>query len=181
LPIRRRLPTGVEAAPDVRLGRDVRFAVAPGARIVLGSGCRIGDGSRFEVAAGEVRVGANARLGERCVVSARERIDIGAGVRAGDEVLLTDTTRSTADVERPVRLQGVVTAPVAIGEGATLGARSCVLPGVIVGARAVLEAGSVAERDVPARALVVGVPARGSGTTAGPARRAPRGSRRGCS
>jgi acetyltransferase-like isoleucine patch superfamily enzyme len=144
----------------VRLGRAVRFTVAPGARVVLGPGCRIGDRSRFEVASGEVHVGADARLGERCVVTARERIDIGAHVRVGDDVLLTDTTRSIADVERPLRSQELVSAPVAVGEGATLGARSCVLPGVRVGAYAVLEAGSVAEDDVPPGAQVVGVPAR---------------------
>jgi len=178
LPSRRRLPSGVEAAAGVRLGRAVRFAVAPGARVVLGPGCRIGDGSRFEVASGEVHVGADARLGERCVVTARERIDIGAHVRAGDDVLLTDTTRSIDDVEQPLRLQGLVTAPVAVGEGATLGARSCVLPGVRVGARAVLEAGSVAEADVPARAQVVGVPARAPRPAAAQRRRGPRGSDR---
>jgi len=157
---RTRLPAGVEREPGVQLGRAVRFTVAPGARVVLERGCRIGDGSRFEVAAGEVRVGAGVRLGERCVVSACERIEIGAGVHAGDDVLLTDTTRAIADVERPLRLQGLLSAPVVIGEGAKLGARSCVLPGVTVGARAVLEAGSVAENDVPARVIAAGVPAR---------------------
>lgn len=171
----RRLPPGVEAAAGVRLGRAVRFAVSPGARVVLGPGCRIGDRSRFEVASGEVHVGAGARLGERCVVTARERIDIGAGVRAGDDVLLTDTTRSIADVERPLRMQDLVTAPVSVGEGATLGARSCVLPGVSVGAGAVLETGSVAEDDVPAQAQVVGVPARPARSAATRRRRGPRG------
>jgi acetyltransferase-like isoleucine patch superfamily enzyme len=177
LPFRRRLPAGVQAAPGVQLGRGVRFAVAPGARVVLGPGCRIGDGSRFEVAAGEVRIGAGASLGERCVVTARVRIDIGAGVRAGDDVLLTDSSRSVDDVERPVRLQGLVTAPVAIGDGATLGARACVLPGVTVGARAVLEAGSVAERDVPAGAEAVGVPARPPRPAAPPRAAKPRSRR----
>lgn len=179
LPIRRRLPAGVDAAPDVQLGRGVRFEVAAGGRVVLGPGCRIGEGSRIEVAAGEVRVGAGAHLGERCVVTARERIDIGAGVTAGDDVLLTDSKRAIDDVERPLRQQGLVTAPVLIGPGATLGARSCVLPGVTVGARAVLEAGSVAERDVPAQGLAAGVPARAPGAAAPGGRRSRRPGRRG--
>lgn len=158
--IPRRRPAGVEAAPDARVGRRVRFRVAPGARVVLGPGCRIGAGSRFEVAAGEVRVGAGARLGERCVVAARERIEIGPGVRTGDEALITDTSRAFADVEMPVRLQALVSAPVRIGAGATLGARAAVLPGVSIGAGAVVEAGSVAEFDVPAQGEAIGVPAR---------------------
>jgi acetyltransferase-like isoleucine patch superfamily enzyme len=51
-------------------------------------------------------------------------------------------------------------APVTLKRGCYLGAGCIVLPGVTVGERAVVGAGAVVTRDVPARALVAGVPAR---------------------
>lgn len=158
---RRRLPPGVEMHPEAHVARDVRFDVAPGARLTLERGCRIGGGTRFDVASGEVTVGADALLGRRCVVRARDRITIGSGVRMGDFVMLTDAVPpdDDVDVERPMRVATERSAPVEIGEGAILGARACVQGGVSVGPGAVLEAGSVAVREVPPGATHVGVPA----------------------
>jgi 2,3,4,5-tetrahydropyridine-2-carboxylate N-succinyltransferase/tetrahydrodipicolinate N-acetyltransferase len=50
--------------------------------------------------------------------------------------------------------------PVAVGEGAFIGAHATLLAGVKVGARAFVAAGSVVTTDVPERSLVAGVPAR---------------------
>ncbi len=156
----RRLPAGVTAHPDARIARDVRFDLGPGARVVLERGCRVDEGTRFDVASGEVLVGEDAALGRRCVVLARERITIGAGVRTGDFVMLTDVLApADDDVEQPLRLARRATAPVEIGAGAVLGARACVEAGVAVEPGAVLEAGSVAAADVPAGAVHAGVPA----------------------
>jgi hypothetical protein len=53
-----------------------------------------------------------------------------------------------------------VEAPVRIGDGSWLGARAMVLPGVTIGKRVVVAAGSVVTRDVPDDVLVAGNPAR---------------------
>jgi acetyltransferase-like isoleucine patch superfamily enzyme len=144
-----------------RLGRRVRFDLAAGALVTLGDGCRVGDGCRFQVGAGAaVSVGAEARLGERCVIAARERVEVGAGARLGDEVVLIDFDHDVRDVERPVREQGLVTAPVAIGERAVVGAAAGVLRGVTVGAGARIGERAVVTHDVPAGAWAEGVPAR---------------------
>jgi acetyltransferase-like isoleucine patch superfamily enzyme len=149
------------AAGRPRLGRRVRFDLAPGALVALGDGCRVGDGCRFHVGTGAaVSVGPNARLGERCVVAARERVEIGAGAQLGDEVVLVDFDHDVRDVERPVRQQGLVTAPVVIGEQAVIGAAAGVLRGVTVGARARVGVRAVVTHDVPAGARAEGVPAR---------------------
>jgi acetyltransferase-like isoleucine patch superfamily enzyme len=143
------------------VGRRVRFDLAPGALVVLGDGCRVGDGCRFHVGAGAaVSVGADARLGERCVIAAHERVEIGAGARLGDEVVLIDFDHDVRDVERPVREQGVLSAPVLIGERAVIGAAAGVLRGVTVGARARVGVRAVVTRDVPRDAHAEGVPAR---------------------
>jgi maltose O-acetyltransferase len=50
--------------------------------------------------------------------------------------------------------------PVTIGDGAWIGARATILPGVTIGGGAVVAAGSVVTRDLPANVLAGGVPAR---------------------
>jgi acetyltransferase-like isoleucine patch superfamily enzyme len=144
-----------------RLGRRVRFDLAPGAVVALGDGCRIGNRSRFHVGAGAaVAIGADARLGERCVVAAHERVEVRAGARLGDEVVLIDFDHDVGDVERPVREQRLLTAPVVIGESAVIGAGGGVLRGVTVGAGAHVGVRAVVTHDVPPGARAEGTPAR---------------------
>jgi acetyltransferase-like isoleucine patch superfamily enzyme len=156
---RRARRRGVRVDGPATLGRGLRFDVAPGALVVLGPGVVLGDGCRFHVAAGEVRIGAGTVLGERCVVTARARVAIGAGCLLADEVVLADADRRFEDVERPVREQGLAVAPVIVGDGVRIGPGAALLRGVTVGARAVVGAHAVVTRDVPAGATVDGVPA----------------------
>lgn len=145
---------------DVRLGRDVaigrgaRLDAAPGARIVVADGARIGARSRVEARAGEIVIGAGARLGEACVLVALGRIEVGAGAHLGEGAVLLDAAPEASDAERPVREQGVRTAPVRVGDRAVLGPGACVLAGVSVGEGARVIAHAVVEHDVAAGAVV---------------------------
>jgi acetyltransferase-like isoleucine patch superfamily enzyme len=144
-----------------RLGRGVRLDLAPGALVSLGDGCRVGDRCRLHLGAGAVVVvGPGARLGERCVIAAHERVEIGAGARLEDEVVLIDFDHDVGDVERPVREQPLVTAPVLIGARAVVGAAAGVLRGVTVGEGARVGVRAVVTRDVPPGARAEGTPAR---------------------
>jgi acetyltransferase-like isoleucine patch superfamily enzyme len=144
-----------------RLGRRVRLDLAPGALLTLGNGARVGDGCRFHLGAGAtVSVGEHAQLGERCVIAAHERVEIGPRARLEDEVVLIDFDHDVRDVERPVREQGLVTAPVTIGERAVIRASAGVLRGVTIGERARVGVRAVVTHDVPAGARAEGVPAR---------------------
>jgi acetyltransferase-like isoleucine patch superfamily enzyme len=144
-----------------RLGRGVRFDLAPGALLSLGADCRIGDGCRFHLGAGAaVAIGAGARLGERCVVAAHERVEIGPGARLEDEVVLIDFDHDVGDVERPVREQPLLTAPVVIGARAVVGTAAGVLRGVTVGEGARVGVRAVVTHDVPPGGRAEGTPAR---------------------
>jgi acetyltransferase-like isoleucine patch superfamily enzyme len=149
----------LRAEGRVRIGRGVRFHVAPGAIVTLEACCEIGAGTRFHVH-GNARIGAGAHLGERCVIAAHESVEVGAGATLDDEVVLIDFDHGITDVERPIRVQELVTAPVVIGERAILSAGSTVLRGVVVGPGARVQPRGVVTRDVPAGATVGGVPAR---------------------
>jgi acetyltransferase-like isoleucine patch superfamily enzyme len=134
----------IEGDGALVIGRRVRFDVAPGGRVVLGAGVALGDGCRLHVgAAGSVTIGTGTALGERCVLTAHERITIGARCLLADEVVVVDGNPSFDDIERPVREQGVVTAPVAIGDDVRIGPSAAVLPGVTVGAGATIGARAV--------------------------------------
>jgi acetyltransferase-like isoleucine patch superfamily enzyme len=144
-----------------RLGRGVRFDLAPGALMSLGADCRIGDSCRFHLGAGAaVAIGAGARLGERCVVAAHERVEIGPSARLEDEVVLIDFDHDVGDVERPVREQPLLTAPVVIGARAVVGTAAGVLRGVTVGEGARVGVRAVVTHDVPPGARAEGTPAR---------------------
>jgi acetyltransferase-like isoleucine patch superfamily enzyme len=143
----------------VRIGRGVRFHLGAGAVVTLEDGARIGAGTRFHVH-GQARIGAGATLGERCVIAAHERVEVGSGARLDDEVVLIDFDHGIAEVERPVRLQSLVTAPIVIGDDAVLAAGATVLRGVVVGRGAHARPRSVVTRDVAPGATVGGVPAR---------------------
>ena len=102
-------------------------------------------------------------IGERGIVNVgcrfdlNDRIEIADGAALGHDVTILTSSHVVGTPER--RASTTFTAPVSIGPGAWIGARSLIMPGVTVGAGAVVAAGSVVTRDVPANTLVAGVPA----------------------
>jgi len=103
-------------------------------------------------------------MGERTYVSGPLHVDLGApvrignGVRLGHHVVLLTFDH---DIGPPdYRCGRLVAAPISIGDGAWIGSRVTVLPGVSIGNGAVVAAGAVVTRDVPPNTLVAGIPAR---------------------
>jgi UDP-2-acetamido-3-amino-2,3-dideoxy-glucuronate N-acetyltransferase len=134
---------------------------------VLGSECIIGRGAYIEdgvVLGDRVKVQTNALLFK----PAR----IGDDVFIGPAVVLTNDRypRSSTPDGQLKREEDWTAEGVAIHDGASIGARSVVLPGVSIGRFAMVAAGAVVTRDVPDFAIVVGSPAHRVGW-AGPAGR----------
>lgn len=145
---------------DVTIGAGVQLDAALDGRIVLGDGCAIGAGCRLLVRGGVLEIGAGARLGERCTLLAHGSIAVGEGAMLGDGAMAVDFDHETADVEVPIRLQGLIPDAIAIGARARLGQGACVLRGITIGEDAEVGAHAVVTHDVPAGARVEGVPAR---------------------
>jgi acetyltransferase-like isoleucine patch superfamily enzyme len=103
----------------------------------------VGAGTRFHVRGATVRIGAGARLGERCVILAHAGIDVGDGAVLGDDVVLVDFAHRTDDPETPVRHQGLDARPIVIGAGAVIGHRAVVERGAVVPAGARVADGTV--------------------------------------
>jgi maltose O-acetyltransferase len=131
------------------------------------AGLRIGHGTMFwglPTITGRHRPQKLLSIGNDCWINAGCFFDLGASVDIGDrvslghEVMVLTTSHSIGDGER--RAGPVTTAPVCIRDGAWIGSRTTILPGVTVGDASIVAAGAIVTRDVPAHTLVGGVPAK---------------------
>ena len=108
-----------------------------------------------------LRVGDRTRIGRLAHIACVGEITIGTDVLTAERVFIGDTYHGYEDRSRPIAQQPMAPPrPVRIGDGAFLGVGSIVLAGVTVGDGAYVGAGAVVVDDVPARAVVVGNPAR---------------------
>jgi acetyltransferase-like isoleucine patch superfamily enzyme len=142
------------------IGPGVVLQIKPGARIELGRWSWLGHGTKIRCHEGAVSIGAKTVLGQECTISAYRRVSIGRECVIADRVMLIDFDHGVVDVERPIRLQGIYMRDVRVGNNVWIGYGACILRGVTVGDNAVIGTNSVVTRDVPANAVVGGVPAR---------------------
>jgi len=103
---------------------------------------------------GRLRVGDRVFFNNGVFISCVHEIIIGSDVAIANDAYLTDSDSHGVE-GRKVR-----EAPIRIGDGAWIGARAVILPGVTIGRRALVAAGAVVTRDVPDDTLVGGNPAR---------------------
>lgn len=107
-----------------------------------------------------IHFGENVFVNSGCRFQDQGGIDIGAGSLIGHNAVITTLNHDML----PSRRADMHPARVVIGEGVWFGANVTVLPGVRIGDGAVVGAGAVVTKDVPAGAVVVGVPAKQVGT-----------------
>ena len=107
-----------------------------------------------------IQFGADVFVNSGCRFQDQGGIEIGAGSLIGHNAVITTLNHDIL----PSRRADMHPARVVIGTGVWFGANVTVLPGVQIGDGAVVGAGAVVTRDVPAGAVVVGVPAKQVGT-----------------
>jgi acetyltransferase-like isoleucine patch superfamily enzyme len=145
-------------APDVQLGVDVKIY-----DFVNLYGCKIGDSSKIGTFV-EIQKGAD--IGNNCKVSSHtficEGVTIEDGVFVGHNVTFINDRypRSTSEEGELQTEEDWVCVPTLIKTGASIGSSATLLCGVTVGENAIVGAGSVVTKDVPANSVVAGNPAR---------------------
>jgi len=102
---------------------------------------------------------ARLKIGSRCSIGDRTEIHCGESVFIGDRVIIAWDCNILDRDYHSVDDQEERTSPVVIGSDVWIGCRSIVLKGVSIGDGAVVAAGSVVTKDVPAYTLVAGNPA----------------------
>jgi len=146
-------------APSVRLGRNVMIHHPD---LVNLYGCQIGDDTRIGAF---VEIQKNATIGALCKISSHTFVC--EGVEIEDEVFIGHGVMFINDLyPRATAAGGLQTEadwkviPTRVRKGASIGSGAVILGGVTIGERALVGAGAVVTHDVPAEAVVAGVPAR---------------------
>jgi acetyltransferase-like isoleucine patch superfamily enzyme len=142
------------------IGPGVVLQIGKNARVELGRWSWLGHGTKIRCHEGVVSIGAKTVMGQECTISAFQHVSIGRECVIADRVMLIDFDHGMVEVERPIRLQGSYKRDTRVGNNVWIGYGACILRGVTVGDNAVIGTNAVVTKDVPANAVVGGVPAR---------------------
>lgn len=150
--------TYLSISPDVKLGKGVRLS-----KFINLYGCEIGDETKVGAF---VEVQKNAKVGKKCKISSHsficEGVTIEDNVFIGHGVTFINDTyprAATSDGRLQTEADWRVE-PTLVKSGASIGSGSTILSKVTIGENAIVGAGSVVTRDVPANVIVAGNPAR---------------------
>ena len=144
---------------------------------IIDDGAVIGEGSRvwhWVHVCGGAKIGRGCSLGQNVFVgnqvtigdnvkiqnneSVYDNVTLEDGVFCGPSMVFTNVYNPRSDVSRKDEYRNTV-----IKRGATLGANSTIVCGITIGEYATVGAGAMVDRDVPAFALMLGIPARLAG------------------
>jgi acetyltransferase-like isoleucine patch superfamily enzyme len=145
-------------ADDVKLGQDVKLS-----KFINLYGCEIGDHTKIGAF---VEIQKNAKVGNNCKISSHtficegvtieDNVFIGHGVTFINDTYPRATTASGGlQTEADWKVETTL-----IKKGASIGSGATILSNVVVGEEAIVGAGSVVTKSVPARAIVAGNPAK---------------------
>lgn len=148
----------VSIAPDVKLGKDVKLS-----KFINLYGCEIGDGTKIGAF---VEIQKKATVGQNCKISSHtficEGVTIEDGVFVGHSVTFINDSYPRAinpngDLQTE---QDWAVERTLVKRGASIGSGSTILSKITIGEYAIVGAGSVLTKDVPAYAIVAGNPAK---------------------
>lgn len=145
-------------APDVKLGRGVKLS-----RFINLYGCAVGDETKIGAF---VEVQKNATIGKRCKISSHtficEGVTIEDYVFVGHGVTFTNDIypRATTTSGQLQTEQDWNVGKTLVKRGASIGSGATILSNLVIGENALVGAGSVVTKEVPANAIVAGNPAR---------------------
>ena len=145
-------------ASDVKLGHNVKFS-----KFINLYGCEVGDETKIGAF---VEIQKNAKIGSRCKISSHTFIC--EGVTIEDEVFVghnvtfvndslprATSARGTLQTEADWKVEVTL-----VKKGASIGSGATILANVVIGKNALIGAGCVVTRDVPANAIMAGNPGR---------------------
>ncbi len=152
------MPSNQQVAANVKLGRNVQLFGFTNLY-----GCEIGDDVKIGTF---VEIQKGAKIGRNCKISSHsficEGVTIEDGVFIGHGVIFTNDRhpRAAGADGKLLTETGWTCEPTLVRRGASIGSGATLLCGITVGENALVGAGSVVTRDVPAGATVAGNPAR---------------------
>ena len=145
-------------AADVKLGKDVKLS-----KFINLYGCEIGDNTKIGAF---VEIQKNAKVGKNCKISSHtfvcEGVTIEDNVFIGHSVTFINDSypRATTEDGQLQTESDWKVEQTLVKKGASIGSGSTILANVVIGENAIVGAGSVVTKNVPAKAIVAGNPAK---------------------
>lgn len=146
------------------------FKIGANARLYVYNDWRFGDGVKIETncaifareseRAGKLIIGNGSHIGDFTIIDVVDDVTIGNGVALGPNCTLYTHDHSYEDKSVPAWKGGIVHKPINIEDGAWIGSGVTILPGVTIGERAVIAAGSVVTKSVESNTIYGGIPAK---------------------
>ncbi len=130
----------------LRMDKDSRFIVNGKFQFMYGADILLFSGA-------ELRLGNNSYINSDCKIRCHKRIEIGSDCAISHDFTVMDSDAHFLDMQKKTK-------PVKIGNHVWIGTRVTILKGVNIGDGAVIAAGSVVTKDIPAGSLAAGVPAK---------------------
>jgi acetyltransferase-like isoleucine patch superfamily enzyme len=149
-----------ETTGPLFLGRGLELEISKRGTVRFGRFAWIGDRTKIRCHEGEILIGAKTVIGQECTISAYRHVRIGEQCVIADRAMFIDFDHGVVEVERPIRAQGIYMRDVDVGSNVWIGYGACILRGVSVGDNSVIGTSTVVTKDVPANAVVGGIPAR---------------------
>lgn len=108
----------------------------------------------------KMKVGSNVTFREMCYIDANGGVEIGSNVMLAQSASIITTTHNYDNLDLNINEQGGTWEKVIIEDNVWIGAKATILPGVTVHSGSIVGSNAVVTKDVPANAIVVGVPAK---------------------
>ncbi|MEM7252798.1 MAG: acyltransferase [Pseudomonadota bacterium] len=155
-------PKHIVIGENTRIARNVvlraNTANRPGVR--LGASVEILENCLLSANEGHIAIGDRTRIAPGCLVYGNGGVDIGADVLVAAHTSINTVSHNAARTDVSINSQGVNCAPVVIEDDVWLGLNVTILQGVRIGKGAIVGAGSLVSKDIPAWSIAVGTPAR---------------------
>lgn len=110
------------------------------------------------VAGAQLFIGDHFWARNNLSIMCAESIKIGSNVTFARDIFVTDLNHGMSPLTENYRKNDLETRPVTIGDGCWIGEKVCILPGVQIGEKAIVGAGSVVTKEFPAYSIAAGNP-----------------------
>ncbi|MBE0646854.1 MAG: acyltransferase [Bacteroidales bacterium] len=135
-----------------------RMDILPFNKFYMGDDSTIEDFTTINNGVGDIYIGDRTRIGLGCTLIGP--VKIGNDVRLAQNIVMSGLNHNYTDISLPISEQGVTTNTITVEDEVWIGANCVILPGVTVKKHAVVAAGSIVRRNVPAYSVVAGNPAK---------------------
>lgn len=152
-PVRMIFGSRIRFGNHILVGTKTKFVAASGAEISIGDDFESKRFCYLGAMAGKMKIADHVFLNQNVSITCMDEISIGSNCVIANNVVMVDH-------DHDMKNGGFVKAPIHIGEKVWIGANAVILKGVTIGDGAIVAAGSIVTKDIPAHTLVGGCPAK---------------------